>query len=283
MKKNHLPVALEGNPCASISYELTPNALDKWDGSIKAASTDNTISILDVIGEDYWGEGVTTKRIAAALRAIGNNDVVVNINSPGGNMFEGLAIYNQLRAHSGKVTVNVLGIAASAASIIAMAGDEIQMGRGAFLMIHNCWGVCIGNRHDLAKLSQDMEPFDKSMCDIYMARSGQTSEVVSQMMDNETYIGANDAIEKGFADSLLSADVINDGDESPQAAIRKLDALLAKSNTPRAERRKLISALTGSTPSATSQSKGTPSATSEINPEILSELEKAVSAFSVTH
>lgn len=279
MRKNHLPVALEGNPCASISYELTPNALDKWDGSIKAASADNTISILDVIGEDYWGEGVTTKRIAAALRAIGNNDVVVNINSPGGNMFEGLAIYNQLRAHSGKVTVNVLGIAASAASIIAMAGDEIQMGRGAFLMIHNCWGVCIGNRHDLAKLALDMEPFDKSMCDIYMARSGQASDAISQMMDNETYIGANDAIEKGFADSLLSADVINDGDESPQAAIRKLDALLAKSNTPRAERRKLISALTGSKPSATSHSNGTPSATGNIDLKSLSELEKAIDAY----
>lgn len=283
MKKSHLPVALEGNPCASISYELTPNALDKWDGSIKAASTDNTISILDVIGEDYWGEGVTTKRIAAALRAIGNNDVVVNINSPGGNMFEGLAIYNQLRAHSGKVTVNVLGIAASAASIIAMAGDEIQMGRGAFLMIHNCWGVCVGNRHDLAKLAQDMEPFDKSMCDIYIARTGQTSEVVSQMMDNETYIGASDAIEKGFADNLLSADVINDGDESPQAAIRKLDALLAKSNTPRAERRKLISALTGSTPGATSTPNGTPSATTEINQRTLSDLEEAVKAFAKTN
>lgn len=279
MKKSHLPVALEGNPCASISYELTPNALDKWDGSIKAASTDNTISILDVIGEDYWGEGVTTKRIAAALRAIGNNDVVVNINSPGGNMFEGLAIYNQLRAHSGKVTVNVLGIAASAASIIAMAGDEIQMGRGAFLMIHNCWGVCIGNRHDLAKLAQDMEPFDKSMCDIYMARSGQASDAISQMMDNETYIGASDAIEKGFADNLLSADVINDGDESPQAAIRKLDALLAKSNTPRAERRKLISALTGSTPGATSAPNGMPSATSNIDFKSLSELEKAIDAY----
>ncbi|MCW2253916.1 ATP-dependent protease ClpP protease subunit [Providencia alcalifaciens] len=279
MKKSHLPVALEGNPCASISYELTPNALDKWDGSIKAASTDNTISILDVIGEDYWGEGVTTKRIAAALRAIGNNDVVVNINSPGGNMFEGLAIYNQLRAHSGKVTVNVLGIAASAASIIAMAGDEIQMGRGAFLMIHNCWGVCVGNRHDLAKLAQDMEPFDKSMCDIYMARSGQASDAISQMMDNETYIGASDAIEKGFADNLLSADVINDGDESPQAAIRKLDALLAKSNTPRAERRKLISALTGSTPGATSAPNGMPSATSNIDFKSLSELEKAIDAY----
>lgn len=279
MKKSHLPVALEGSPCASISYELTPNALNKWDGSIKAASSDNTISILDVIGEDYWGEGVTTKRIAAALRAIGNNDVVVNINSPGGNMFEGLAIYNQLRAHSGKVIVNVLGIAASAASVIAMAGDEIHMGRGAFLMIHNCWGVCAGNRHDLARLAQDMEPFDKSMCDIYMARSGQSSEAVSQMMDNETYIGASDAIDKGFADRLLSADVINDGDESPQAAMRKLDALLAKSNTPRAERRRLISALTGSTSCATSTPNGTPSATAKINPESLSELEKAVAAF----
>lgn len=87
------------------------------------------------------GEGVTAKRISAALRAIGEQDIVVNLNSPGGDMFEGLAIYNLLRAHSGKVTVNILGIAASAASIIAMAGDEIKMGRGAFLMIHNCWAM----------------------------------------------------------------------------------------------------------------------------------------------
>lgn len=104
------------------------------------------------------GRGVTAKRISAALRAIGNNDVVVNINSPGGDMFEGLAIYNLLRSHSGKVTVNILGIAASAASIIAMAGDEVQMGRGAFLMIHNCWAVGVGNRHDFAKLANDLAP-----------------------------------------------------------------------------------------------------------------------------
>ncbi|EPJ5267720.1 head maturation protease, ClpP-related, partial [Providencia stuartii] len=139
MKKSHLPVALEDRTCASISYELKPKALDKWNSGIRAASSDNTISVLDVIGEDFWGEGVTAKRISAALRAIGNQDVVVNINSPGGDMFEGLAIYNLLRAHNGKVTVNILGIAASAASVIAMAGDEIRMGRGAFLMIHNCW------------------------------------------------------------------------------------------------------------------------------------------------
>lgn len=283
MKKSHLPVALEDRPCASISYELKSKALDKWNSSIRASSTDNTISILDVIGEDYWGEGVTAKRISAALRAIGNNDVVVNINSPGGDMFEGLAIYNLLRSHRGKVIVNILGIAASAASIIAMAGDEVQMGRGAFLMIHNCWAVGVGNRHDFAKLANDLAPFDTSMADIYVARSGQSNEVVSQMMDDETYIGASEAIEKGFADNLLTADIVDDGDESPQAAIRKLDALLAKANTSRSERRKLISALTRSMPSATSNPHGTPSATSEINPETLSELEKAVNAFATAN
>ncbi|MTC72300.1 head maturation protease, ClpP-related [Providencia sp. wls1914] len=279
MKKSHLPVALADRPCASINYELKPKALDKWNSGIRAASSDNTISVLDVIGEDFWGEGVTAKRISAALRSMGNNDVVVNINSPGGDMFEGLAIYNLLRAHSGKVTVNILGIAASAASIIAMAGDEVQMGRGSFLMIHNCWAFAAGNRHDFAKLSTDLAPFDQSMSDIYVARSGQPSDVVSQMMDSETYIGASDAIEKGFADGLLAADSLDDGDESPQAAIRKLDALLAKTNTPRSERRKLISALTRSMPSATSDPDGTPSATLNINLESLSELEKAVDAF----
>ncbi|EKH6499146.1 Clp protease ClpP, partial [Providencia rettgeri] len=260
-----------------------PKALDKWNSGIRAASFDNTISVLDVIGEDYLGEGVTAKRISGALRAIGNNDVVVNINSPGGDMFEGLAIYNLLRAHSGKVTVNILGIAASAASIIAMAGDEIQMGRGAFLMIHNCWSIGVGNRHDFAKLAADLEPFDKSMADIYVARSGQSESVVSKMMDDETYIASSDAIAKGFADGLLAADEINDGDESPQAAIRKLDAALAKAEMPRSERRKLISALTGSMPGATSDTNGMPSATNEINPKTLSDLQEAVRAFAKTN
>lgn len=283
MKKSHLPVALEDRPCASISYELKPKALDKWNSGIRAASSNNTISVLDVIGEDYWGEGVTAKRISGALRAIGNNDIVVNINSPGGDMFEGLAIYNLLRAHSGTVTVNILGIAASAASIIAMAGDEIQMGRGAFLMIHNCWSIGVGNRHDFAKLAADLEPFDKSMADIYVARSGQSESVVSKMMDDETYIASSDAIAKGFADGLLAADEINDGDESPQAAIRKLDAALAKAEMPRSERRKLISALTGSMPGATSDPNGMPSATNEINPKTLFDLQEAVRAFAKTN
>jgi len=272
-------VAPAGRPCARVTCETLPSALDRWDGGIKAATTDdNTISVFDVIGQDYWGEGITAKRIAGALRAMNGADVTVNINSPGGDMFEGLAIYNLLREYEGHVTVKVLGIAASAASIIAMAGDDIQIGRGAFLMIHNCWLYAMGNRHDFAELAQSLEPFDTAMADIYAARSGLDIAAVQKLMDAESYIGGSDAVAKGLADSLLSADAVSDGDESPAAALRKLDALLAKTNTPRSERRKLIKALTGNTPGAVTDPDGKPGAAEDIKPETLNSLESALAA-----
>lgn len=279
MSKKQLPVAPAGRPCARVTCETLPSALDRWDGGIKAAATDdNSISVFDVIGQDYWGEGITAKRIAGALRAMNGADVTVNINSPGGDMFEGLAIYNLLREYEGHVTVKVLGIAASAASIIAMAGDDIQIGRGAFLMIHNCWVYAMGNRHDFAELAQSLEPFDTAMADIYAARSGLDIAAVQKLMDGESYIGGSDAVAKGLADSLLSADAVSDGDESPAAALRKLDALLAKTNTPRAERRKLIKALSGGMPSAVTTKDGTPGAAEDIKPETLNSLESALAA-----
>ncbi|EMM8865033.1 head maturation protease, ClpP-related [Klebsiella oxytoca] len=279
MTIRQLPVAPAGRPCAGVTSEPQPSALERWNGGIRAASdNDNSISIFDVVGRDYWDEGVTAKRISGALRSMNGADVTVNINSPGGDMFEGLAIYNLLREYQGKVTVKVLGIAASAASIIAMAGDDIQIGRGAFLMIHNCWVVAMGNRHDFAELSASLEPFDTAMADIYSARSGLDIATIQQLMDAESYIGGSDAVEKGLADSLLSADAVSDGDDSPSAALRKLDALLAKTNTPRSERRKLIKALTGNTPGAVTDSHGKPGAAEEIKPETLNSLESALAA-----
>jgi len=272
-----LPAAPEGRPFAREKPDLPAAAMERWNGSIRAARDgDNSISIFDVIGADYWGEGVTASRIAGALRSLNGEDVTVNINSPGGDMFEGLAIYNLLREYDGKVTVKVLGLAASAASIIAMAGDEVQIGRGAFLMIHNCWVYAMGNRHDLAQIATDMAPFDKAMSDIYQARSGLDAATVDKMMDGETYIGGSEAVEKGFADSLLSADEIADDEESPAAALRKLDALLAKANTPRSERRKLLKALSGSTPGAAATPDGTPGAAT-IEKETIDRLEAAIS------
>lgn len=234
---------LQARTHGRIQSFVSPNALSKWAPRIQAAeSQDNTISILDVIGEDWWtGEGVTSKRIAGTLRAIGERDVVVNVNSPGGDMFEGVAIYNMLREHKGKVTVNVLGIAASAASIIAMAGDEIRIGRPSFLMIHNCWCMAAGNRHDFAEMAEYMEPFDAAMADVYEARTGLPSKEIQVLMDKETWIGGSAAVDKGWADALLDDADIKEGGSTKAASIRRVEAALRASGMPRSEAQRLLS------------------------------------------
>ncbi|KAB2743550.1 head maturation protease, ClpP-related [Brucella anthropi] len=256
MTMRNLPSA-KVNARPGLRSEMAPSALDRWNSGVKAASEDdNTISILDPIGEDWYGNGVTSKRVSAALRAIGKKDVTVSINSPGGDYFEGLAIYNLLRDHPAKVTVKIVGIAASAASVIAMAADDVQIARAGFIMIHNTWVVGAGDRHALRDIADWLEPFDMTAIDIYAARTGLDDKDIAGMLDRETWIGGADAVDKGFADSLLSADEIENRaaqslDERPKAAAHKLDTLLARLNVPRSERRELIQALKGGKPSAT--------------------------------
>jgi hypothetical protein len=161
-----------------------------------------------------------------------------------------MAIYNMLRNHSQKVTVRVLGLAASAASVIAMAGDEIQIARAGFLMIHNAWVVAIGNRHDMREVADFLEPFDAAMADVYQARAGVDN--AAAMMDAEKWIGGSEAVSMGFADALLDADFIADDPEARAAAkdmlaVRIVDAKLARAGTPRSERRSLIAGLKGGT------------------------------------
>lgn len=260
MSLKNLP-ELQARSHGRIQSFVSPSALSKWTPSINAAqSDDNTISILDVIGEDWWtGEGVTSKRIAGALRAIGERDIVVNINSPGGDMFEGVAIYNMLREHKAKVTVNVLGIAASAASIIAMAGDEIRIGRPSFLMIHNCWCVAAGNRHDFAEMAEYMEPFDAAMADVYHARTGIDLKEIQSLMDRETWIGGSAAVDKGWADALLDDTDIQTGNDTKAVSIRRVEAALRASGMPRSEAQKLLSEFK----SSLSDSAGNPSGLSD--------------------
>jgi len=241
-----LPAAPVGRPCAAVSSYVASRALDRWDANVRAANDDpqdRTISIYDVIGHDWWtGEGVTVKRIAGVLRSLGAGPLTVNINSPGGDMFEGLAIYNLLREHQGEVTVKVLGLAASAASIIAMAGDTVQIARAGFLMIHNCWVMAQGNRHDLREFVDTMEPFDAAMADIYAARSGQDLADVQRLMDGETWIGGSLAIEQGYADDLLPSDQVGKSDAKASAsAVRRIEAAMRAAGMPRSEAQRLIS------------------------------------------
>lgn len=230
----------------NFQWDAPSDVLAKWAERPLAAGeeSDTTITMFDVIGEDWWtGGGVTAKRISGALRSIGNKDVTVKINSPGGDMFEGIAIYNLLRDHPAKVTIEVMGWAASAASIIAMAGDEIRMGLGTFMMVHNAWGVVIGNRHDMRDAAELFDGFDSAITDIYEARTGLEREEIVSLMDAETFMGPSDAVARGFADSV--DDGLKAEDEKPDATTsahgkRRLDAALAATGMPRSERRRLM-------------------------------------------
>lgn len=254
MSLRDLPQARAPQRPKNFQWDAPSDVLANWAEMPLAAAEDgdsSTITIYDVIGEDWWsGGGFTLKRAAAALRSIGEGrDVVVNVNSPGGDMFEGIGIYNLFAAHKGKVTVNVMGLAASAASIIAMAGDEILMGEGAQLMIHNSWGMVVGNRHDLAAAAETFAGFDQSLTDIYHARTGMKKAEIEKLMDAETFMRPEDAIAKGFADgkaALASGEPAakNTLDRGLMAR-RQTEAALARAGFSRTDRQQMIGALVG--------------------------------------
>lgn len=254
MSLRKLPAPPEFQRPQSYAFDAPAVALEKWAPRAAEADETATISIYDVIGQDFWtGEGITAKRVAAALRSIGKAPVTVNLNSPGGDMFEGLAIYNLLREHPAEVTVKVMGLAASAASIIAMAGDTIEMGLGTFLMVHNSWGMVIGNQQDMRDAAGTFAEFDAAMADIYAARTGLPAAEIAELMAEETWLRPASAIEKGFADATFDAPDYEDDEEKEASAARsaraKLDATLAKAGMPRSERRRLMKEAAG-TPGA---------------------------------
>lgn len=242
-----MPAALTGRPQIDVRSYISPRALASWDSTIRASAEqdadERTIGIYDVIGYDYWtGDGVTAKRIAGALRSMGKGPVTVAINSPGGDIFEGLAIYNMLLDHPGEIDVKVMGIAGSVASVIGMAGDTVRIARAAFFMVHNCWTVGIGNRHDFAALAESMKPFDDTMADVYAQRTGGTSAAMQSLMDAETWLGGAASVEKGFADEILGNDQITHSGEGKNAsAVRRMEAALRASGMPKAEAMRLIS------------------------------------------
>lgn len=245
-----IPAAQALSRPEAFSWDAPSEVLGRWAALPQAAESNDpaTISIYDVIGEDPWtGGGFTAKRAAAALRSIGAAPVTVAINSPGGDLFEGLAIYNLLREHPAAVDVKVMGIAASAASIIAMAGDSIGMGLGSMLMIHNAWGVVVGNKADMREAADTFGQFDASMLEIYAARSGLAAADIAAMMDAESFITASEAVAKGFADTVFNEPAPADKAlaRADLSARRRLDALLAQQGMPRSERRRLLREATG--------------------------------------
>lgn len=182
-----------------------------------AAKTAGVLELLvyEEIGQNWWSDdGVTAGTVAQAIKDAGNfSSIVVRINSPGGSAFEGVAIFNLLRAQGKPIEVFVDGIAASAASVIAMAGDTINIGVGAMLMIHNAmWGV-YGDAQALRKGADVIENISVTIGSIYVQRTSNDAATVKTLMDAETWMGADEAVKQGFADKVL-----NQGAEEAAAA-----------------------------------------------------------------
>ncbi len=168
--------------------------------AIRARGTGAEVAIYDEIG----AYGVSAKGCLAELGALPEGTPVdLRLNSPGGSVFDAVAIHNALKRHEGTVTVWIDGIAASAASYVAMAGDEIVMPENAFLMIHDPAGLVMGTAEDMRAMAEALDKVKGSLVSGYAAKSGRTPEEVSALMAAETWFDASDAVAQGFADRLI--------------------------------------------------------------------------------
>jgi ATP-dependent Clp protease protease subunit len=167
----------------------------------KTAEDTTTITLYDEIG--FFG--VTAKMFNRMLAEVKTPKGVLKINSPGGDVFDGIAMHNDLAAHPADWTVQVTGLAASAASIVAMAGDRIEIAENAFLMIHNAWTITLGDKHELGEVADLLAQIDGALADTYVARTGKKRDEIEKMMDAETWLGGKEAVAQGFADATFGA------------------------------------------------------------------------------
>lgn len=181
------------------------NKFWKFSNKVSGEGSSNLYLEGEISSETWWGDEVTPEAFRDELRQM-KGDLTVHINSPGGDVFAGVAIYNALKDYSkGKVVVKVDGLAASIASVVAMAGDEIIMSPGSMMMIHNPWSVGIGSSDELRKAADTLDQIKDSILPIYTERSGMSEDEVKDLMDAETWMTAEKAVELGFADTVQKA------------------------------------------------------------------------------
>lgn len=181
-----------------------------WTFKNAEESEENGVLQIDGVLEvehDWWGPSgqVIARNIRQRIERV--KDLTVYINSPGGDVMAGAEIYTALREHSekglGRVTVKVTGLAASAASIVAMAGDEILMAPVAYMMIHNPWTVAAGNAKELRKQADVLDVISEGLINAYERRTGKSRDELMQLLDGETYMSAQTCINEGFADGMM--------------------------------------------------------------------------------
>lgn len=181
---------------------------------------------------DGWGTSTDTEAARFREQLAGCGDVDVIINSPGGDVFAGGTIHSLLKAHPGRVVVKIAGIAASIASVIAMAGDQILIARAGYMMIHWPWTLTAGNAEDMERCALRLKEIGAGLAAIYAERTGKPLAEIERLLDAETYMNAESALEMGFADGIWAtprvpdapADCMRGRNYTPQAIAARMGA-----------------------------------------------------------
>lgn len=172
--------------------------------TVTAKSDVSEIWLYEQIGRDWFGDGLTAKDFLKELNAIKSPKIDLHINSPGGEVFEGTAIYNGIKNHPASTTAYIDGIAASIASVIALAGEKVIMAANAMFMMHLPSGLVMGTAADMRKTAEALDKIRDSMVTAYTAKSKQTDADIIALLEEETWFTAAEAQEAGFADEVGS-------------------------------------------------------------------------------
>lgn len=181
---------------------------------IEEENEPRVLSLYGTIAEESWFEDDVTPEVFRKELNQGKGDIILWINSPGGDVIAAAQIYNMLIDYPGKVTVKIDGIAASAASVIAMAGDEVWMSPVSMLMIHNPMTVAIGDSAEMDKAKEMLTAIKDSILNAYEVKTGLDRSYLSQLMDGETWMDVGQAKQLGFCDGVLERGTVNIYDET---------------------------------------------------------------------
>jgi ATP-dependent Clp protease protease subunit len=238
-----------------VDFGARADQVERWNPAIHFAQNaqgETVIEIYDTVGRDpFFGGGVGSVDVANALKGAG--DVQVNVNSPGGLFSEGNAIYNLLVQHPGKVTVNMIQ-ASSAAALLSMAGDQVNIAPTGFFFIHNAQALAFGDRNDFTAVAKDLGKLDDAILSIYAARSNAGKRQIGQWLDEATTFSAKEAVNAGFADAIMQPGDLKTtqarNDAREMHALRYTDAALAEKGLTRAKRREVLNAIKAGKPIA---------------------------------
>ena len=230
----------------------------KWKNQTEKSPTERVLTLNGTIAEESWFDDDVTPQLFKEELLSGSGDITVWINSPGGDCVAAAQIYNMLIDYKGNVTVKIDGIAASAASVIAMAGTEVLMSPVSTMMIHNPATVAMGDHNDMQKAIEMLNEVKESIINAYEIKTGLSREKLSHLMDSETWMNANKAVELGFADGIISRNAFPEKEEDEDEDEEEKDKNNPCENSVLFSRKAVNTALINKIEKHYSNSKGTP-------------------------